>query len=474
MADQAPSLLEHQRGDVEWAKKVGRGLLANEPGLGKSRSAIEATKGARTLVIAPNLVLTGGTWDDEIARWADDPSLYTQASYQVLNARAETTGAKGGKGTTPIKQLRPEFREKFDAVIVDEAHYTKGRKTSWTWATQKICAPADMVIQMTGTPIPNWAHELFTLLQVIFPDQAGRGQKYGSFWRWAEAWFDCSPTRFSNGMPSVGELRGCMLESLNGGDCLARPSNDPCRHYVEFAEHNLGEHYRRMLREDCLDLPPITTQEVATPMSAAARRIYRELKKDFVATCQGQEVVAWSQGAANVMLDKVTTSPWLLTKEGKARGGKLDQLAFDLEGRSRPTLVLAHYRDTVEACEQVAEQVGASSRFIHGGTSDRDRSTIVKRFKAGDLDVLVGSLETLAEGLTLTVADMAIFVEKSFKPSRNEQARYRVHRMGQERPVTIKEYLTPDSVDARKRKLLATKTDRQMRYLTAAELIALL
>jgi SNF2 family DNA or RNA helicase len=83
-------------------------------------------------------------------------------------------------------------------------------------------------------------------------------------------------------------------------------------------------------------------------------------------------------------------------------------------------------------------------------------------------------LETLSEGLQLQVADMAIFVERSYKPSRNEQATRRIHRMGQERPVTILRYLTPDSVDMRKEKLLLTKTDRQMRVLTGADFKALL
>jgi superfamily II DNA or RNA helicase len=150
-------------------------------------------------------------------------------------------------------------------------------------------------------------------------------------------------------------------------------------------------------------------------------------------------------------------------------GGKFEQLKFDLENRSRPTLVLAHYRATVDACVEVALATGATARAVHGGVSDTDKSLAIADFKAGKLDVLVGSLETLAEGLTLTVADTAIFVEMSYKPSRNEQARFRVHRMGQTRPVTIKEYVTIGSLDERKRRLLAQKTDQQMRVLTAAQ-----
>jgi SNF2 family DNA or RNA helicase len=89
----------------------------------------------------------------------------------------------------------------------------------------------------------------------------------------------------------------------------------------------------------------------------------------------------------------------------------------------------------------------------------------VTDFQAGKLDVLVGSLETISEGLTLTAADLVIYVEHSWKPSRNEQALRRIHRLGQTRPVTALDYVTPGTVDEGKRELLATKTDRQMRTL---------
>lgn len=460
-----PAPLAHQQQDIAWISEVRRGLLANQPGTGKSRSAIEATSGAdRVLIVAPGLVITGGTWDDELAKWADHPERYTVAPYSMLNAR--TTTEKGGN--SPVKALREEYRGDWDAVIVDEAHYTKGRKTSWTWAVEQVAARADLVLEMTGTPIPNWAHELFTLLRVIYPDEAKVGRKYGSFWRWAGQWFDTSPTRWSNGKPSVGEMKRCLPE------CAERPPDDPCKHYAEFTNDNLGAHYRRVLRKDCLDLPPLTNTEVMVPMSVAAKRIYRQLKKEFVSSVSGAEVVAWSTGAKNVMLDKVTTSPWLLNPEGEPRGGKLDMLRFDLENRTMPTLVLAHYRQTVEACAEVSRLAGKTTEYIHGGTSASGRSEAVRRFKEGHLDVLVGSLETLAEGLTLTAADMAIFVERSYKPSRNEQARYRVHRLGQTRPVTVLDYVTPESVDWNKRKLLAEKNDHQIRMLTSAQFAALL
>lgn len=459
-------MAKHQLEAVEWITRVNRGLLGDEPGLGKSRVAIEATKSAdRVLIVAPSMVISGGTWDEEITNWSATRDQFTVAPYSMLNARAKT----GNRGTKPVKELRPEYAGRWDALIVDEAHYTKGRATSWTWAVEEIAKKSDLVLEMTGTPMPNWANELFTLLRVIWPSEARPGGLYGSFWRWAEEWFRVSPSPFNNGQV-IGGLKMC------GTECLRRPVLDPCEHFQQFTARNLGDRFLRRLRDDCLDLPPITTQVVKIPMSATQKRLYKELKNDLMTvTDSGVELVAWTNGSKQVLLDKLTTSEWLLDpKSDVPTGGKFDQLRFDLENRSRPTLVLAHYRSTVEACVKVAQSVGATAAAVHGGVSGSAKAQAIADFKAGKLDVLVGSLETLAEGLTLTVADMAIFVESSYKPSRNEQARYRVHRLGQTRPVTIKDYVTLDSIDERKRVLLAEKTDQQMRVLSAAQFKELL
>lgn len=461
-----PPLKEFQRENVEWIRRERRGLLADEPGLGKSRSALEGFAGAdRVLIVAPSLILETGVWHEEVEKWGDDNTEYYAVPYSMLNRRIKTGR---GDGTKPVNALRKEWRGHWDAVIVDEAHYIKGRDSKWTWAVKELARHSDSLLLMTGTPIPNWSHEVFTLLQTIYPEEGKRGhEQFGSFWRWAERWFDCSPTVFSKGNPVVGELLECTPK------CLRRNADDPCVHYQHFAAANFGPKYMRHLRDDHLDLPPIEYVDTYTTMGHDQKRYYTELKKQFATSIDGNDALAWSQGAKNVMLDKLTTSPWLLHKEGEPRGGKLEQLREDVAGRSQPTLVLAHYRDSVEAAARVAESTGAKAGYIHGGTSKRQNARLVRNFKSGKLDVLVGSLETLSEGLTLTIADTAIFLERSYKPSRNVQATYRVYRLGQDKSVTIRRYITPGTVDERKEELLATKTDRQMRTLTAADFLRL-
>lgn len=455
--------MDHQRDAVEWIQRVGRGLLGDEPGLGKSRTAIEAFDGGRVLVVAPALIVNSGTWSHEINRWADYPEGFTVAPYSRLNQRVKTAGG----GTSPVGQVRPEYAGEFDALVVDEAHYTKGRKTSWTSAVEKIASRSGAVLELTGTPVPNWAHELFTILRVLHPEKAVPGGEYGSFWRWAFTWFERVPDRFSR--YKLGGLLECRPS------CAERSATDPCEHYQEFTDANLGSKFLRRLRDDVLTgLPTLTEQVIEVPMAGKTATEYRRMRSKYLAEVDDRSIVAWTVGERNVLLDLITVSPWFLTQEGEPTGGKLDRLRFDLESRSRPTLVFAHHRVVVEACHRVAASLGARSAYVHGGVDSRTAAGHLKDFREGRLDVLVGSLSMLSEGLTLTEADMVIFVEKSFRPSVNEQALRRVHRIGQVRPVTALDYVTPKSVDAGKREALAGKLDHQIRVLSAAEFKELL
>lgn len=434
-----------------------------------------AVNRGETLVVAPAMVLDGGTWHDEAGKWASEPSEIVQAAYTRLGPQRVSKRPEHGYWSQRKaweSLVKADLLRRWSTVIFDEAHYLKGRGSLRSNYAQAIAAQAEQVYLATGTPIPNFAHELFPLLQMLNPNQARPGGRLGSYWRWVGQWFKVTPGQYSD--YEVGGMLGC------GRACEAHPPTDPCEHYLEFAESELSGVFLQRRRDDVLpDLPALTEVTVEVPMGPKQRTAYRELKKNLVTSIEGTEVVAWSRSAAHVLLDQLTTGVGLMeggevfNRRGEvtADNAKLARLKQDLESRSRPTLVVAHYQPTVEAAVRVARSVGAKAELVYGPTSKADRLRHVRAFQAGRLDVLVGSLETIAEGLTLVAADQVIFVEKSWKPSRNDQALRRIHRIGQVRPVTALDYVTPNSVDSGKRDLLKLKTDHQMKMLTAADIV---
>jgi len=393
--------------------------------------------------VAPSMLIDGGVWDDEISKWR--PTLdAVQVPYSRLMVR---------NGRQITSQLQPELSQQWGTAIFDEAHYLKGRSTKWALAAKQI--RAERTFLLTGTPLPNWAHEAFTLLQMMFPEEAKPGQRLGSYWRWAEEYFD------------IGELRGkggIVLSSHVVGELRKD------RTWEEFIAENWKDRMLLRLRDDCLDLPPLTEQTIRVDMIPAQKKAYRELKKDFVTwLVSGEEVAAWSTAAQLVKLAMCATGLEVIDPNTKG-SGKLDALQTLLTDRPAPTLVVAHFRKSVEACVARAAAAGKTVAIVHGGTSKKMRGENVRAFQAGKVEVLCATLGTISEGLTLNAADQVIFVERSWRPSQNEQALRRIHRIGQTRPVTSINLVTCDSVDERVLAVLAGKTDQQMKALGLAEL----
>lgn len=434
-----------------------RSFLADEAGLGKSRQMLLAAEG-KTLIIAPAMVLDGETWDEEIAKWRPDLDV-TQISYSSIIARKK--GPKGGP--VPTRMLKPEFAGYWDTVIADECHHLKGRGTTWAIAAHKL--KAGRLMLATGTPIPNWAHELFMLLQLLRPEDAKPGGYLGSYWRWIKEWF-----RFEY-KPWAEQLTGDLLACTK--ECKGQRE---CEHWNRFYEVNLGDLMIRRLRDDVMDqLPPLTEQWIKCPMTKPQAKVYREVARDFTSWVDEADfrITAWNSADQTNKLAQIATGIEILDPRGTAIGsGVLDRYREEIRSRQRPTLVAAHYRSTVEAAARIAESEGFKVSVCMGG-SRAQSGQAVRDFKSGKTDVIVATIDKIREGLNLQRADCAIMLERSYSPYKNEQVIRRLHRGGQERPVTVLHLVSKNTIHERVIRVAEGKTDNQIRALRPAEVRSL-
>lgn len=451
----------YQEVGAAWLREKESALLADPPGLGKSQQLIRAAVG-RTLVVAPAMLIQSGMWENEIEKWAPGQlDRFTLVSYSSLWDR-KTGGVK-----------RELVEKQWGTLICDEAHYLKNVGSQRYKAVKAIRAVSDRCYLATGTPIPNWPHETFALFTLLFPEKSRPGGEYGSKWRWISTWFRTTANPHNRNALDVGGLIGCTHSAIAW--------SDPCDCYQRFAKANFRDRFlTRRLEDVGNDLPELIEQTVPVKMTPKQWRGYREMKESRYTQVTGTELVAWSSGSAYVQADRMMTG--LMLAEGVCSdedSGKLAQLREDLENRGAPTLVMAHYRISAQAAEKVAQDMGLAVARLDGGSTPAEKRRVTEAFQAGRLDVLVGTLEVLAEGLTLTRADMVIFLEQSWKPSRNEQAKKRIHRIGQTRTCYIRDYVAvgpngQTTLDGNKRTVLKEKTDSQIRTLSAAQFVSML
>jgi SNF2 family DNA or RNA helicase len=440
---------------IDFLRQAGRAILADEPGVGKTGQALLAAEG-RTLVVSPALL--SDVWETERKLWRPDLDL-TWVSYNSLCASVRT--AKGG--TARLGVPAPELRRWWDTLIFDEAHALKGRHTKWADAGEALAQHVGQVFLLTGTPIPNWAHELYRPLRFVHPVEALPGKRLGSYWRWAGEWFQISMNKHTGQWSDVGDL----LPHLD---------------WESFARGNrLEGHWLRRTLEETVGLPPVTEQQIRVRMGEAQVRVYRNLKRDRWAEIEesGHEIISWTDGGVWTKLLKLSTGlavedPSLLRTGAHtaSRGSKLAALVEFMAERDRPTIVFTLFRSSAEVAASLLRDGGHDVEVISGAYPVEDRQLKIKSFQAGQTQVLVGTLATLAEGVTLTEADCVVFLERDPRPSKREQAIRRIQRTGQTRPCLVVDLITEGSVDARLMGLIGSKTDQQMEAMRAIDLLA--
>lgn len=441
-------LFRHQVEGIQWFNDRPQGALFDEPGLGKSAQAILSAV-PPVLIVAPAMILESGVWDDEIDKWAPGAAKgdFTQVAYSSMGVRGPRGRVKRDANGFPDVPLKAEYRKRWGTLICDEAHYVKGRKTWWTSTTKAAADQSDLVRLLTGSPLPNWAYEAFTLLQMMYPEKAAAGKELGSYWRWVRKYFEV----------------GSHWSQFDIGDILDGSEEG----WARFREENWGDRMLMRLRADCLDLPPLTIQPWYCKMPPAQARAYKQLKKDFVTWLDGGiEVAAWSTASQIVKLAMCATGLEVLDSGSKG-SAKLKVLEGILQDRPRQTLVVAHFQNSVEQAAKSATRIGRKAAVVHGSIPMKQRREAIRAFQRGELDVLCASIGTIGEGLTLhqAGADQIIRLERSYLPSKNDQVVRRLHRIGQERPVHVIDLITENTIDEGVLQLLAQKTDVQMKAL---------
>ncbi|MDI1465163.1 DEAD/DEAH box helicase [Catellatospora sp. KI3] len=138
---------------------------------------------------------------------------------------------------------------------------------------------------------------------------------------------------------------------------------------------------------------------------------------------------------------------------------KLDhvrQIADEALAEGHKVLVFSYFRDVLTA---ITGALGARAHGpLTGTTPALQRQQVVDAFNASRRPaVLVSQIEVGGVGLNLQTASVVILVEPQWKPSTEEQAIARCHRMGQVRPVQVFRLVAEDTVDTAMRELVAGK-----------------
>ena len=152
-----------------------------------------------------------------------------------------------------------------------------------------------------------------------------------------------------------------------------------------------------------------------------------------------------------------------------AKLGRLVEITEEAAANGRKVVVFSYFRDVLGIIASVLGDTAFGP--LTGSTPPTHRQNIVDEFTARrGPAVLVSQIQAGGVGLNIQAASVVILTEPQWKPTIEDQAIARCHRMGQVRPVDVHRLLAEDTVDQRMLEILSAKAVLFDEYVRPSEL----
>jgi len=435
---------------------TGRALISDEPGTGKTITAILGLLARQehggdalpVLVVCPASVVDA--WVDAWRTWVPD---YTAVAYRgtgrkLLLSQAHADVYVASYDTARIDVAYLADRLAPSALVIDEHHMIKNHRAARTVAVRRVARGADVVVALSGTPITHHPGDLYPTLACLEPDA----------WPSRERWV----------------RRYCLVDAGDYGETILglNPGRED-----ELRLCLLGQH-RRVAKADVLSqLPPKIYSVRYVDLPVAHRRTYDQMAKRMLAELpDGTELSVMTVLAQMTRLSQLASAPADVTttievaEDGeetehvevtlKGPSWKVDALLEILAERpSQQVVVFAPSKQLIEIAQQAVHDAGYTTGLIVGGQYARTRTLMINEFQAGNVDVMFVTTGAGGTGITLTAASTVAFLQRPWSLVESLQAEDRCHRIGSERhdSIEIIDIVARDTIDSRVRDALRTK-----------------
>jgi SNF2 family DNA or RNA helicase len=123
----------------------------------------------------------------------------------------------------------------------------------------------------------------------------------------------------------------------------------------------------------------------------------------------------------------------------------------------RRVLVFSQFTELLDLIAEQLQILSLPFLSLTGKTPPKERGSVVQRFQAQEVPMLLLSLKAGGIGLNLTAADTVIHMDPWWNPAVEEQAIARAHRIGQDQPVFVYKLVVQGSIEERMLELQARK-----------------
>ena len=415
----------YQLQGISWLLDHPSALLADEMGTGKTVQAVNALrllfrqrKIRSALIVCPPAVVgsvnlsiqTGHSegWRGHFHNWASELEV---AVMRGGNKEQRRLGWECPFHVyiTTYDTLRGDIQKqvlsncnKFDCIILDEAHKIKNRATKTSKAIRSLKSKYRWAL--TGTPIQNSLEDVKSLFAFIQPN---------------------------------------ILK-------------DNIEYSPEITKQVIDPYMLRRLKQDVLkELPEKVHQEDWLKLNQDQKAAYNRVLQ----TGKKQIQTSLSVEAKNQVQSHILTLITELKKicnfaTGKEESPKTELLLEYLEtiaASNQKVLVFSQYKlEGTDKISKLLEKKGFRYVLYTGDTSERQKKQAINDFRSNpDITVFLATIKSAGEGLTLIEATYVIHFDHWWNPATMKQAEDRTHRIGQKSSVTVYSFWMEGTIEKR-------------------------
>ncbi|MFP7760018.1 DEAD/DEAH box helicase [Marisediminicola sp. LYQ134] len=432
-------------------------LLADEPGLGKTAQALLAASASNSyplLVVAPSVVKMN--WAREVELWTPNKTATViHGSGENLDAFADVVIVNYDVLDRHIGWLRTLG---FKGMVVDEAHFIKNRESQRSKhvlslaASIRARAPRALMIALTGTPLINTIDDFRAIWQFLgwidgdqpTADLMDRLEENG-----------LTPADFG----FFAEARQTVIDmGIVRRKKIDVASDLPAKRIADIPVE-LDDEIGRSIRdaEAALSARLLERYRRGIALSKNPDDIDRAALVRLVASAELDESKAAKSG------DNVFT---MVRKIGQAKAVLAADYTAQLARSVGKVVFFAKHIDVMDTAEETLARRGLKTVSIRGDQSASFRQSQVDAFNTDpDVSVVVASLTAAGVGLNLQAASNVVLAELSWTSAEQTQAIDRVHRIGQDEPVTAWRIVAAQTIDAKIAELIDSKAGLAARAL---------
>ena len=455
---------QHQLEGFEFGLNHNKWLLADEQGLGKTKTVIDIAlaRKQQNPELKKCLIICGVNglkynWQNEISKhsnesgWilgqskgeraSNDDKLHELENLKEIESffiitNIETlrycrkSGNKIRKGGRYVdekvymitdKIIDLILRKKIGMIIVDEFHKVKNPESEQSIQLLRLDCP--IKIALTGTPLMNSPLDLYSMLKWL-------GLENHSFYIFKNHY--CQFGGYGNyeiiGYKNLSELQTKLQMIM-----------------------------LRRLKRDVFDLPEKLFVDEYVEMNKDQRSIYNEVRNDLK---QNIDKIVNSPNPLSqlIRLRQATGYTGILSTkiQESAKLDRMEELVEEAISNDKKVVIFTNWTQMIDPVIERLSKYNIG--VITGEVNMLDRSIAVQNFQENaKYKILVGTIGAMGTGLTLTAGTIEIFLDEPWNRALLDQAVDRCHRIGQQNNITIYTLLTKNTIDEKIHKLVQDK-----------------